>query len=419
MKRKGSLLLVVIVLLALVEIMTLIFIGVVRRYKSNTKRIRGEEIALNYAEEGLNGVINILMRDPDWDFRTAGSKSPTYGFPNTVPYAFNFQSMNYKVEILDSTNNPIYANTGTADNYFNTEEYKMWVKITGFYYPHDNADEYRSLIASGGNTIAYQTQIIKRTIVAKVSAAVPIDPFNSAIFSCGTIDGNGSAEVQGDVCAPTVTGTVITNGNTNCAPTADDCDNITDALSGWANDICDEANDIGQYYTDSKTILTNGFSGLNDDGKLEGKYCMDGDVSWAGNAPGVDPVDVNGDMDYSDEELGEVPPPIIIIKGNLKMTGTPYFKGIVIVMGEYTGPNSNLLSGNEDFMGTIVSFDSMDLKGNSYAGYMDFSKYVSANRNKVSRSGWIIGDKPIKMQYNGNNIVVSIQHLTPPNPATW
>ena len=436
-RRKGSLLVLVLILLAALEIMTLVYTSVVRRYSKVSKRSKAAEIALNYAEEGLNNVINILMHDPDWDFRTAGAKSPDNGFPNTVPYSFNFEDMHYRVEVLNQNNNPITDVTGAPDPYFNTQKTSIWVKITGFYYPHDNPEQYKTLCLTNGDTEAYLGKIVKRTIVAKISAAVPINPFEAALFSCGQVDGKGhggesydaedtggwnhSATVDGDVCAPTITGIITINGDTNCAPTAEECESIEDALTGWANDICEEANDEGHYYTDSYATINPSFSGLNDDGKIEGNYCFEGDVKLASHVEGVDPIDLNGDEDYSDTEIGEVPPPILIVKGNLKLAGHPDFKGIILVMGDYTGPgkDANKIAGHPDFEGTIISFDSIDLRGHASVAYKDFSKYVALTRNKVSRSAWIIGDKPIKMNYNGNDIVVTIAHLDPPNPKDW
>ena len=412
----------VIVILAGVQLLSLIYIGVVKSYKRSVQYSNAVDNALYNAEEGLNGVINILMRDEDWDFRSAGSKTPSNGFADTIPYAFNFESMDYQVQVLNENSNPITDITGVTEPEFNTEEHCMWVKVTGYYYPQEDPQKWITLVATGNDTTALWARIAKRTVIAKITSAMPLNPFESAVFSCGTIDGAGSADVDGKVCAPTVTGVVGANLDTDCIPTAEECDTVIDQLSGWAEDICAEAYEEGHGYTDAKSIVNNAFSGLNPSGELEGKYCFEEDVSWAGNAPGITPVDYNGDMDYSDEGLGEIAPPIMIIKGNLQMTGAPTFQGIVIVMGEYTGPNSNLLSGNPDFLGSIVSFDSIDMKGNSYAGYMDFSKYINVNRNKVSRSGWVIADKPVKMEYpeaSGTYYNIEVDHLAPPDPTTW
>ncbi len=419
MKKRGSLLIMIIIILAALEIMTLLFITIVRNFKKNADYTRKAEIALYNAEEGLNNVINVLMRDPDWDFRTAGSKCPKYGFPNTVPYSFIFENMNFKVQILSSTVNPITENTGISDPNFDTNQLTMWVKVTGFHYPHNDPNRYKNMLLNG-QSVANE-QVVARTILAKVAAAVPINPFKDTIFSCGTIDGQGSAEVEGDICAPTITGTIV-DGDSDCSMTAEECTDVLDAVEAWANDICDGAAEEGNLFTDSMVALNNSFTGLNASGELEGNFCFENDVQWAGNAPGVVPVDVDGDMDYSDEDLGEIPPPIIIVKGNLKMTGTPDFQGIVIVMGDYEVTNDNLLSGDEDFFGSIISFDSLSLKGNSFAGYKDFSNFVNVNRNRVSRNAWVFADKPIRMEYpegSGTFYNILISHLTPPDPAEW
>ncbi|MCK5224917.1 hypothetical protein KAR04_09095, partial [Candidatus Calescamantes bacterium] len=71
-ERKGSILMLVIVILAGVQLLSLIYIGVVKSYKRSVQYSNAVDNALYNAEEGLNGVINILMRDEDWDFRSAG-----------------------------------------------------------------------------------------------------------------------------------------------------------------------------------------------------------------------------------------------------------------------------------------------------------------------------------------------------------
>ena len=413
MKRKGSLLIIVVILLALVEILTLVLIGAVKSYKMNTKRIKGEQLALNYAEDGLNSVINILMRDPDWDFRTAGDKCPTYGFSNTVPYSFNFQNMDYKVEILDATHNPIYNSTGTADSYFSTNKNKMWVKVTGFYYPHNDPSQYKALVLSGGNTISYQTKIIKRTIVAKITSAVPIDPFQASIFSCGRVLGLGWVTVTGKVCSPTVVALIIAGnlkGDTTCTPTSNSCNSLKDPLDGWAGDMCSDANDEGHEYTDSQVT----FSGLWNHDKLAGKYCFDKDATFIGDIESVTPKDVNGDGDYSDDYLGEVPPPVMIVRGDLTVVGKLDFKGIILVMGK-----TNILGLAKVNASSIVSLGGINILGFAKFSHTDYSRYITATRNKISRSVWITGDKPIMTTYNGQNIVVSIKQLTPPDPRSW
>ncbi|MCK4644010.1 hypothetical protein KAU32_10310 [bacterium] len=421
-ERKGSILMLVIVILAGVQLLSLIYIGVVKSYKRSVQYSNAVDNALYNAEEGLNSVINILMRDEDWDFRSAGSKTPSSGFANTIPYAFNFESMDFNVQVLSENSNPITDMTGVTEPEFNTKEHCMWVKVTGYYYPQEDPQKWISLAATGSDTTALWARIAKRTVIAKITSAMPLNPFESAIFSCGEVDAGGGASIDGKVCAPTVSGTIGANADTECAPTAAECVDIVDQLTGWAEDICAEAYEEGHGYTGAKTMLVTSFSGLSPSGVLDGKYCFEEDVSWGAGVDGVTPVDLNGDMDYSDEGMGEVAPPIMIIKGNLTMTGTPDFKGIVLVMGEYSTTNANLLSGDENFQGTVVSFDSLALQGGAEVGFMDFSKYINVNRNKVSRSGWVIADKPVKMEYpeaSGTYYNIEVAHLAPPNPTTW
>ncbi len=412
-ERKGSILMLVIVILAGVQLLSLIYIGVVKSYKRSLQYSNAVDCALYNAEEGLNGVINILMRDEDWDFRSAGSKTPSSGFANTIPYAFNFESMDFQVQVLNENSNPITDITGVTEPEFSTKKHCMWVKVTGYYYPQEDPQKWISLITTGSDTTALWARIAKRTVIAKITSAMPLNPFESALFSCGDIKASSATTVNGKICAQTISSAITSEVDTGCAPTAEECDSIRDQISSWADDICDEADAQG-HLSSSDDI-----DGM---GILDGKYCFtdpDATVKWQ-SANGVTPVDLNGDMDYSDP--GEVAPPIIIIHGNLKLNGSMNFKGIVIVMGKYTVSNSNQLTGSENFAGTIISFDSMDIGGNSKTGYMDFSKYVNVNRNKVSRSGWVIADKPVKMEYpdgSGTYYNIEVAHLAPPDPTTW
>ncbi len=402
MKKKGSILIVVLIILAGVEMLSLIYIGVIKSFSTSAKHSKAVDIALYNANEGVNSVMNILMRDADWDFRTG---------PDGNPYTFDFDTMDFKVQRLDANTNPITVVTGNPDNSFNPTTYSIWIKCTGFYYPQNKPDLYKS------DPTKYGHLVKKRTIITKIGAAIPFNPFNAAITACGSVSSTNAISVDGKICATDgISGGVsVTDPDTSsCSLTPDDCaegSDLKDAIKDWAKDICSES--TTRVYEEDVQLVTafaNNPENVNANKELEGNYCFKENVTkWAGNVGGVDTID-DGDGDFSDP--GEVPPPVMVIYGNLTMTGTPDFDGIIIVMGD---TDVNKLSGNESFAGSILSFNSVKLGGNAGMAYKDFSKYMNLNKNRVSRSEYYIADKPIRMKIDTTEYNVIIADLNPPN----
>ena len=252
------------------------------------------------------------------------------------------------------------------------------------------------------------------------------------MFSCGSIGVNGAGnlddtKVDGKFCAAGGVDSSlasISTVDTDCAPTANECSDLKDTIEDWANDICSEAHnydpsDLGGTNDGTTAANLNALPAGDKDagGNLNGKYCFNGSSAayqWSGQVNGVEPLD-DGDGDYSDP--GEVPPPIMVFKGNLKMVGTPKFKGIIVVLGKYENDNDNAVGGNEDFGGSILSLDTININGNASLHYYDFSKYMNLNKNRVSRSQYYIADKPIRMKIGSPAVEynVIIDNLEPPN----
>ena len=406
MKKKGSILIVVLIILAGVEMLSLIYIGVIKSFQTSAKHSKAVDIAFYNANEGVNSVMNILLRDADWDFRTG---------PDGNPYNFDFDTMDFKVQVLGANTNPKTVATGNVDSSFDPTTYSIWIKCTGFYYPQNKPDLYKA------NPTKYGHLVKKRTIITKIGAAIPFNPFESAMFSCGSIGVNGAGNLDGHYdgkfCGKDGVDSnlaSVAEVDTDCAPTANQCDDLKEAMKDWVNDICEST--THNYGPGDLTNLNNiPTTHLNGDGDLQGNYCFNDDsasYTWSGQVNGVDPSD-DGDGDFSDP--GETPPPIMIFKGNLGMTGHPNFKGIIIVMGKYEHENDNKVGGSDSFAGSILSFDSINVNGNSAVHFQDFSKYMNLSKNRVSRSEYYIADKPIRMDIAGTEYNVIISDLNPPN----
>ena len=419
MEKKGSILIIALILLAAIEIMVLTYIGMTKSFRTSLKYSKMRGAALYNAEEGINVVMNILMRDPDNDFTTAGDKSEENGYYPAIPYTFDFKSMQYQVVALNSTTNPI-SNTlkksgiDTTVSYFDPAPRTIWVKSTGYYYP-GTVSRYKSIVA-GGNAAkiqAYKSKIVKRTIVCKIATSPPPPPphypFKHTLFSCGKINEMGLLHVEGNVCSPTIDKMGLVSNDSECTPVEgqDACNNEGDSLTNWIDETCADPATIHHPESEQNLDLLQGGPG--------GTHCYDSDFTWANIlSPSPDPVDADGDGDY--DEPGDVAPPVLIVRGDLDIVGAFQFKGIIVCEGKVT------VGALADITGTIIGVQGIDILALAAFHEKDYSGRVIPKHppytfdTKVDRSLWFLADKPIHMTIGGQEYDIITSNISVPNP---
>ena len=389
------------------------FLFITRQHLNDQLRETGRTEAFYRAERGINAVVNLLMRDPDDDFRTAGEKKPPV-FPDTVPYSFDFQNVNFQVVHLDEFNNPlsdeIFAQTGTPhlEDMFRTKKDSIWIKVTGFYYPRD---EY-SFEKARDNDQYFYDRTIARTMIVRLSK-FPMDAFDFAFYTCHDIEAKGMVEVSGPIW---VGGTTIVqpganhfdydeNGSTlaNSPDETNNCINYLGNIKAWANDLCAQPDTIqippgvlaGNNIYYGNTIL-----------------CCEGDLKIAGTVRMFD-TDVDGNY---------VGPCMFIVKGDLDITGTMEIHGLIMTFGDYIAGDETHVSGSAGSEGTVISLSKIWITGANglelaFKDYGDFGY-----GRTISASKWRETWEKFFVERNGVTYTIEVEHLPIPvieNPVEY
>lgn len=412
--KKGSVLILALMAIAVFLVLAISFIYIANQHLLAQQREANRQTAFYRAERGVNAVVNLLMRDPDDDFRTAGEKKPP-AFPNTVPYAFNFQNVNFQVERLDENNNPvskqILKETGTpfTDELFETTVDSIWIKVTGYYYPRDEYDYDK--INSGDTD--YMNEIIRRTIICRLSK-FPMDVFDHSFFTCSSMTAVGNPEVSGPVW---VGGTVdnqitlqdtanSTIGNSD-TDTIEDCSHILENLKAWGEAIC----------ADEQTIdIPPGKVAGNPVYEAGNTYCCEGDIEFTGTPSFEDYSDENGNGIY-DEGIDKAPP-ILVVTGKCELQGASGFHGLLLSFGDMQTD----FQGSADSTGTVVSLSDIYLQGAGglQLSYFDYGNWGYANN--ISTSRWREAYEKFYAERNGTVYTIEVEDIPVPvtqNPVEY
>ncbi len=363
--EQGSVLILALLSIVVFFVLATAFLLIAQQHLKMQAKESTRATAFYRAERGINAVINLLMRDGDHDFRTAGDK----GSPNTVAYAFDFNNVNFQVEPLDETDNPISDVIGSShvEEMFETKKDSIWIKVTGFYYPRDEYDSNK--VSDPGSNVKYMENIIKRTVVVRLSK-FPKDAFDYAFYTCGDINAVGNLEVSGPIWVggtSTVSGKFDYDTETstiaNDTDEQDTCRNYLTNIQAWGESLCGDPDTI--------PIAEGNYKDGNKEGPIV--LCCEGDLTITGN---VTFLDTSG-------------PVILIVKGNLTLGGNVTFQGLAMTFGDYLNPKVVASAGGaNDNHGSIISLQDLKLHGGDQLSlaYKDYGDFGYGDR--ISTSKW-------------------------------
>ncbi len=386
--EQGSVLILALLSIVVFFVLATAFLMIAQQHLKMQAKEANRVTAFYRAERGINAVVNLLMRDEDDDFRTAGDK----GSPDTVAYAFDFNNVNFQVQRLDTDTNPITMVTSQPEEMFETKKDSIWIKVTGFYYPRD---EYNKTKIEADDQ-DYMSKIIKRTVIVRLSK-FPKDAFDYAFYTCGDIDSNGNLRVSGPIWVggtSTVSGVFeYDTGTSTIANDSEDQDTCRDYLTNiqaWGESLCGDP--------ETENLASGKITG----GTWEGPkvLCCEGDLELAGNAKFLD---TSG-------------PIILIVTGNLKMLGTVTFQGLVMTFGDYEEDEQSSAGGANDNHGSVISLQDLLLHGGSGLSleYKDYGDYGYGDR--ISTSRWRETWDRFYVERSGTTYTIEVEHVEVPTP---
>ncbi|MCK4667446.1 hypothetical protein KAU33_11890 [Candidatus Dependentiae bacterium] len=416
--EQGSVLILALLSIVVFFVLATAFLMIAQQHLKMQEKESNRATAFYRAERGINAVVNLLMRDGDDDFRTAGEKKPPLS-PNTVPYAFDFSNVNFQVDRLDTRTNPIsdvIDKNIHVEEMFETKKDSIWIKVTGFYYPRDEYN--KTKIETKDED--YMKQIIKRTVIVRLSK-FPLDAFDYAFYTCNDMKVNGSTEVSGPIWVGGTLDVVETPGphgqhfeyDTSGSTISDDpddqakCFSYLQNIQAWGETLCSDPNTIK---------IPSGTKAGNDKYPGGTILCCEGDLKITGGLTLLD-TDLAG--------TNYIGPSMLIVKGNLDIQGNVEVHGLIMTFGDFLGEDGEVDTGDEDTshvsgsagsQGSIISLQDLWLSGGNgleleFKDYGDFG-YGRAISTSKWRETW---DK-FYVERGGTTYTIEVEDVAVPTP---